>query len=77
MSDNTANGGIGQMGARPVRVPKAEFRIYFWLIFLVALPVGFVTWAFTLIADRRLPRLGPFARAFYDAKAITPMIFSA
>jgi hypothetical protein len=77
MSDHTANGGMHAVGHKAVRVPKAEFRIYFWLIFLVALPVGFVTWAFTLIADRHLPRLGPFARAFYDAKAITPMIFSA
>jgi hypothetical protein len=77
MSDHTANGAMGSAGHRPVRVPKAEFRIYFWLIFLVALPLGFITWTFALVADRRLPRLGPFARAFYDAKAITPMIFSA
>jgi hypothetical protein len=77
MSDHTANGGMNTGLSRPVRVPKAEFRAYFALIFLLALPVGCITWTLALATDRRLPRLGPFARAYYDAKAITPMIFSA
>jgi PufQ cytochrome subunit len=47
------------------------------VIFLLALPVGLVTWTLALLRTRAVPRLGPFARAWYDAKAITPMIFSA
>jgi hypothetical protein len=73
MTDHTANGP----GSRSVRVPKAEFRLYFTLIFLLALPLGLATWAWAFVRHGRLPRLGPFARAWYDAKAITPMIFSA
>jgi PufQ cytochrome subunit len=79
MSDHTANGAMGGGGAsaHPVRVPRAEFRAYFTVIFLLALPVGLVTWTLALLRTRAVPRLGPFARAWYDAKAITPMIFSA
>ena len=77
MSDHTADGGLGQGARAPVRLPRAEFRLYFVLIFLLALPLGFATWTWQLISTRRLPKLGPFARAFYDARAITPMIFSA
>ncbi len=77
MSDHTANGMTGGADRAPVRVPKAEFRAYFTVIFLLALPVGLMTWTYTLATKRRLPALGPFARAWYDAKAITPMIFSA
>jgi hypothetical protein len=76
MTDHTANVPV-TAERTPVRVPRAEFRLYFALIFLLALPVALLTWTWTLVRTRRLPRLGPFARAFYDARAITPMIFAA
>jgi hypothetical protein len=77
MSDHTANGMGSGVERHPVRVPRFEFRLYFVAIFLLALPVGVATWTWQLLRTQRLPKLGPFARAFYDAKAITPMIFSA
>lgn len=77
MSDHTANGPVGSAQRAPVRVPRAEFRLYFALIFLLALPVGVLTWLWAVGSTGRLPRLSPLARAYCDAKAITPMIFSA
>jgi hypothetical protein len=74
MSDFTA----GQGGAHhPVRTPKAEFRIYFALIFLLALPVGLATWIYRIATTGRLPARGPVGRAWADARAITPSIFRA
>ena len=49
MSDHTA-GSHGTGNAH--RTPKAEFYIYFALIFLVAIPFAAVAWAFALIRDR-------------------------
>ena len=71
MSDYTANGEMHH--AR--RVPKAEFIIYFSLIFSLAILPHVVGWALQTIRHARLPRLSPLARAWKDAQAVTPMIF--
>ncbi|MDX5349763.1 MAG: protein pufQ [Paracoccaceae bacterium] len=75
MSDHTAGQGLGQGASHAHRTPKAEFYVYFALIFLVAIPFATLAWAFALIRDRQLPVLGPMARAWREAGAITPAIF--
>jgi hypothetical protein len=57
--------------------PRREYYAYFTLIFIAALPLAFLTW--TLSAARRLalPEKGPVARAWTQARIITPHIFSA
>jgi hypothetical protein len=72
MTDNTANGGALLHG---VRVPKLEYRFYFALIFLVALPFAILFWAAIALRRGRLPEKGPIARAISEARAITPFLF--
>jgi hypothetical protein len=74
MSDFTAGQGGGHHAHR---TPKAEFRVYFALIFLLALPVGLATWIYRIATTGRLPATGPIGRAWADARAITPSIFRA
>ncbi len=59
------------------RPSKAEFRVYFAVIFLATLPLATLTWAMALIRGGRWPEKGPVARAWSQARIITPMIFSA
>jgi hypothetical protein len=73
MSDHTAGSGHGAHHAH--RTPRAEFYLYFALIFMLAIPVAMVVWVVQLVTERRLPVHGPLARAWKDAGAITPEIF--
>jgi PufQ cytochrome subunit len=73
MSDQTAGGGHHTHSAH--RTPKAEFYVYFALIFLVAIPFAAVGWIVGLLTERRLPVHGPLARAWREAGSITPEIF--
>lgn len=75
MTDFTSQTGTHQH--HTVRSPKTEFRLYFSLIFLLALPVGIATWGFRTATTGRLPAMGPVGRAWADARAITPSIFRA
>lgn len=69
MSDYSANIPHVKM------VNKAEFAVYFALIFSLAVLPHLVGWAYQVLRHLRLPRLGPVARALRDAQAVTPMIF--
>ena len=71
MSDHTA----GDHDHHGHRAPRAEFYVYFALIFVVAIPFAFVAWAVQTLIERRLPVHGPLARAWREAGAITPNIF--
>jgi hypothetical protein len=71
MSDFTANGDLHHVK----RVNKAEYFIYFALIFSLAVLPHVLGWLFQVVRHAGLPRLGPVARALKDAEAITPMIF--
>lgn len=72
MSDHTA----GDHGVHCThRTPKAEFYLYFGLIFLVAIPFAALAWIIQTVIDRRLPVHGPLARAWKEAGSITPEIF--
>ncbi|AZL60715.1 protein pufQ [Tabrizicola piscis] len=76
MSDHTAGGHDDSHGAsHGHRTPRAEFYVYFSLIFMVAIPVAAIAWAIALVRDRHLPVHGPLARAWREAGAITPAIF--
>lgn len=71
MSDYSVNGQVHHVK----RVNKAEYFIYFALIFSFAILPHVLGWAFQALRHSRLPRLGPVGRALNDAKAATPMIF--
>ncbi|PUB11061.1 cytochrome PufQ [Yoonia sediminilitoris] len=57
--------------------PKREYYAYFALIFLATLPLAFLTWMLTAARRMELPEKGPFAKAWTQARIITPHIFSA
>ena len=71
MSDYSANGGLTHVK----RVNRAEYFVYFALIFGLAVLPHVAGWLFQTVRHARLPRLGPVARALKDAQAVTPMIF--
>ncbi|MEL7091988.1 MAG: cytochrome PufQ [Pseudomonadota bacterium] len=56
---------------------KAEFMVYFAIIFLATLPLATFTWALAAIRSRSFTDKGPMARAWTQARIITPMIFNA
>ncbi|TRD22393.1 cytochrome PufQ [Palleronia caenipelagi] len=56
---------------------RTEFLIYFAIIFLATLPLACLTWALRLLRSGHWPDRGPIARAWTQARIITPMIFSA
>jgi hypothetical protein len=59
------------------RTVKTEFMVYFAIIFLATLPLATLTWALSAIRSRSFTDKGPMARAWSQARIITPMIFSA
>ena len=71
MSDQTAN----SHGHHMPRVPRAEFKVYFTLILMIAVPMQLIAWTGEAVIRARWPRLDPLTRAWKDATAITPMIF--
>ncbi len=73
MTDHNINGPM----PRVRRQPKAEFYTYFAIIFAAALPVAFLSWALASLRQGTLKTKGPVARAWSQARIITPMIFSA
>ena len=73
MTDLTSHTHI----ARSHKPPRAEFNVYFTLIFLFALPLAIIAWALSALRGGGLSEKGPVARAWSQARIITPMIFSA
>ena len=63
--------------ARPQGPPRREYLVYFGLIFLATLPLATLTWALQGLRTLSVPEKGPLARAWSQARIITPMIFSA
>ena len=62
---------------RSHKPPRTEFMVYFAIIFAATLPLACLTWALAAIKGGRLPPKGPVARAWTQARIITPMIFAA
>ena len=72
MTDMTSNVSVD---ARPKKSAKTEFMVYFAIIFVVAIPLATLSWALTTLKSGRLTGKGPLARAWSQARIITPMIF--
>jgi hypothetical protein len=62
--------------ARPSST-KREYYAYFGLIFLATLPLCILTWMLSATRRMELPNKGPVAKAWTQARIITPQIFSA
>ena len=77
MSDQTINLTTLQPEERARRKPTTEFAIYFAIIFAATLPLATLTWALSVLRRGSLKQKGPVARAWTQARIITPMIFAA
>lgn len=75
MTDHTTNGGFEERQKRTS--PKGEFYTYFAIIFLFALPLALLAWALAFLKRGTSNNRSPIARAWSQARIITPMIFSA
>ncbi len=74
MTDQAAN---GLMPSR-ARTPSIEYRFYFGIIFLMALPWAFLSWVLGLAhPESEDASRGFIGRAWRRASIITPLIFSA
>ncbi len=77
MTDQTSDFALGAGRTIHHRRPTTEFAVYFAIIFLATLPLACLTWGLKAIKLGGLPERGPIARAWSQARIITPMIFSA
>jgi hypothetical protein len=62
---------------RSHKPPRTEFMVYFAIIFIATLPLACITWALAALRSGTLTDKGPIARAWSQARIITPMIFAA
>ena len=76
MSDHTIDIPV-TTEARAPKKPTTEFAVYFGIIFLATLPLAVLTWALSVVRSGTLKQKGPVARAWSQARIITPMIFAA
>ncbi len=77
MTDHSANGADGNDEHHPARTPRAEFYVYFAVIFLVAIPFAILGWVGAMVMQGHMPDQNAIARAWSEAQAITPLIFRA
>jgi hypothetical protein len=77
MTDQTTDTGFAPVERAHPKRPTTEFYVYFGIIFLATLPLATLTWGLRAIRKGGLPEKGPMARAWTQARIITPMIFSA
>ena len=76
MTDMTSN-VVSETTAKRRNGARTEFMVYFAIIFLATLPLACLTWALAAIRSRSFTDKGPMARAWTQARIITPMIFNA
>jgi hypothetical protein len=76
MSDLTSNTPMEHTAAPKRNAQKTEFMVYFAVIFVATLPLACLTWALAAFKSRSFTDKGPMARAWSQARIITPMIFS-
>ena len=78
MSDQAINLPLrSERSRRPARKPTAEFAVYFAVIFLATLPLAVLIWALSVLRSGSFDHKGPVARAWTQARIVTPMIFAA
>ncbi|WP_299615745.1 cytochrome PufQ [uncultured Tateyamaria sp.] len=75
MTDMTSN--LATEAPKKRNGEKTEFMVYFAIIFVATLPLACLTWALAAIKSRSFTDKGPMARAWTQARIITPMIFNA
>ena len=75
MSDVTST-PLEATSAQKRNTNKTEFMVYFAVIFVATLPLACLTWALAAFQSRSFTDKGPMARAWTQARIITPMIFS-
>ncbi|MEM9550581.1 MAG: cytochrome PufQ [Pseudomonadota bacterium] len=63
--------------ARGRRANLGEYRLYFAILFLAALPLAVLICVIEACRSGRWPDRDPVKRALSQARIITPMIFSA
>ena len=73
MTDMTSN----PPRAAKTKSTQTEFAVYFAVILLATLPLACLSWALASLKSKSFQRKGPFARAWSQARIMTPMIFSA
>ncbi|MBK5947586.1 hypothetical protein CCR83_14295 [Rhodobacter veldkampii DSM 11550] len=71
------NHGVDTPKGRCHRASRAEYKVFFTLIFMLALPFAILGWAAAPLLRGGFPSQGPIARALEEAGSITPMIFLA
>ncbi|MDX8349877.1 cytochrome PufQ [Cognatiyoonia sp. IB215446] len=74
MTDFTTDAPMTRVRSAP---PKREYYAYFTLIFLATLPLCTLTWVLAAARRFELPEKGPLAKAWTQARIITPQIFNA
>ncbi len=74
MTDFTSDVGAPRSRTAP---PKREYYAYFAIIFAATLPLAILTWGLSAARQMKPPAKGPFAKAWTQARIITPQIFSA
>ena len=72
MTDFTSDTPITRERSAPL---KREYYAYFGIIFLATLPLSFLTWGLSAARRMELPEKGPLAKAWSQARIITPHIF--
>lgn len=55
---------------------SAEFRLFFAIFFVLAIPFGIYEWVVAVVTAKTLLVRGPLARAWAEADRITPIVFS-
>jgi len=70
MTDNSVN----MQRPRSRKASSAEYRVYFAMIVVAALPVTVLAWGFTALRHGKMPAQDPITRALHEAGEITPMI---
>lgn len=74
MSDVTSK--LPTRGYRNISRRSAEFRVFFGLFFVVAIPFATIAWVRAVAREKTLLTRGPLARAWAEADRITPIVFS-
>jgi hypothetical protein len=74
MTDFTTDAPMVRTRTAPL---KREYYAYFAIIFVATLPLAFLTWGLTAARRMELPQKGPIAKAWTQARIITPHIFNA
>lgn len=72
-----ARQAVASEAPRAGRGPGIEFRVYFALILMLAIPFSLIGWIAHVLRHGTLPARGPLGRAVAEARVITPLIFSA